>query len=182
MLCWQFLCHVLKALFFITIALKLLFLQKNAKFSSAGDSAPRPAYLRRVGALLPNPQPLAAEGSPPDPKIAPSLQISGYAPSYILLHHFNVLGYSSTSITIYCDIRMFLLLPIFCCHFLLIYLFVTAKAATASCSEEAFRFRRRNVKPINILIVSTKWFWITIPINATRLPFSLKTRNCYDIG
>ena len=29
----------------------------------------------------------------------------------------------------YCDVRMFLLLPIFCCYFFLIYLFVTAKAA-----------------------------------------------------
>ena len=96
---------------------------------------------------------------PPDPKIArpPQLQISGYAPGYILLHHFNVLGYNSTSITIYCVVSMFLLLPIFCCNFLLIYLFVTAKAATASCSEEASRFRRRNVKPINKLIGSTKW-------------------------
>ena len=147
-----------KSIIFYYNSPKIVIFTKNAKFSSAGDSAPRPAYHRRVGALLPNPQPLAAEGSPPDPKIAPPLQISGYAPSYILLHHFNVLGYSSTSITIYCDIRMFLLLPIFCCHFLLIYLFVTAKAATASCSEEASRFRRRNVKPINILIVSTKWF------------------------
>ena len=27
------------------------------------------------------------------------------------------------------DVRMFLLLPIFCCYFFLIYLFVTAKAA-----------------------------------------------------
>ena len=42
MLHCQFLCHVLKALIFIKIALKLLFLQKNAKFSSAGGSAPRP--------------------------------------------------------------------------------------------------------------------------------------------
>ena len=29
----------------------------------------------------------------------------------------------------YCDVRMFLLLPIFCYYFFLIYLFVTAKAA-----------------------------------------------------
>ena len=29
----------------------------------------------------------------------------------------------------YCDIRMFLLLPIFCSYFFLIYLCVTAKAA-----------------------------------------------------
>ena len=43
MLCCQFLCHVLKALFFITVALKLsYFCKKNAKFSSAGGSACRP--------------------------------------------------------------------------------------------------------------------------------------------
>ena len=29
----------------------------------------------------------------------------------------------------YCDVRMFLLLPIFCCNFFLIYLFAPAKAA-----------------------------------------------------
>ena len=33
-----------------------LFLQKNAKFSSAGGKAPRPPCLRRLGALPPNPQ------------------------------------------------------------------------------------------------------------------------------
>ena len=39
-----------------------LFLQKNAKFLSAGGSAPRPPCLRRLGALPPNPQPTAAGG------------------------------------------------------------------------------------------------------------------------
>ena len=38
----NFLCHVLKALFFIKIVQKLLFLQKNAKFSSAGATPPDP--------------------------------------------------------------------------------------------------------------------------------------------
>ena len=39
----KFLHHVLKALFFIKIALKLsYFCKKNAKFSSAGGHAPRP--------------------------------------------------------------------------------------------------------------------------------------------
>ena len=42
-----------------------LFLQKNAKFSSAGGSAPRPPWLRRLGALPPNPQPPAAGGFAP---------------------------------------------------------------------------------------------------------------------
>ena len=45
------------------------FLQKNAKFSSAGGSAPRPQYLRRLRAMPPNPQPLGA--SPPNPHWPP---------------------------------------------------------------------------------------------------------------
>ena len=52
-----------------------LFLQKNAKFSSAGGNAPRPPRLRRL--------------CPQTPKTAPPLRISGYAPGshkgYILL-------------------------------------------------------------------------------------------------
>ena len=61
--------------------------------------------------------------------------------------------------------------------------FCNCKGCTAeNCSEEASRFRKRNVKPINKLIGSTKWLWITIPMNATRQLFSLKTLNCYDIG
>ena len=48
-----------------------LFLQKNAKFLSAGGSAPRPACLRRLGALPPNPQPPAAGASPPGPQNSP---------------------------------------------------------------------------------------------------------------
>ena len=47
-----------------------LFLQKNAKFSSAGGSAPRPPCLRRLGALPPNPQPPAAGGFAPRPPLA----------------------------------------------------------------------------------------------------------------
>ena len=59
-----------------------LFLQKNAKFSSAGGSAPRPPCLRRLGASPPHPHwPPAAGGSAPDPQTAPPLRISGYAPS-----------------------------------------------------------------------------------------------------
>ena len=47
-----------------------LFLQKNAKFSSAGGSTPRPTPigLRRLDA-------------PPPPNTAPQLRISGYAPA-----------------------------------------------------------------------------------------------------
>ena len=44
-----------------------LFLQKNAKFLSAGGSTPRPSRLRRLGALPPNTQPPAAGGYAPKP-------------------------------------------------------------------------------------------------------------------
>ena len=73
-----------------------LFLQKIAKFLSAGGSAPRPPCLRRLGALLPNPRASGGIGipnlrwnpiglrrlgaPPPDPQKAFTLQISGYAP------------------------------------------------------------------------------------------------------
>ena len=49
-----------------------LFLQKNAQFSSAGGSAPRPPCLRRLGALPSNPQPPAAGGFAPDPHCPPA--------------------------------------------------------------------------------------------------------------
>ena len=54
----QFLCRILKALFYQTSSRIKLFLQKNAKFLSAEGSAPRP------------------------PKTAPPLRISGYVPGY----------------------------------------------------------------------------------------------------
>ena len=47
-----------------------LFLQKNAKFSSAEGSATRPLCLRRLGALPPNPQPPAAGGFVSRPPLA----------------------------------------------------------------------------------------------------------------
>ena len=47
-----------------------LFLQKNAKFSSAEGSAPRPPCLGRLGASSPNPQPPAAGGFPSWPPLA----------------------------------------------------------------------------------------------------------------
>ena len=47
-----------------------LFLKKNAKFSNAGSSAPRPPCLPRLGAL------------PPDPQTqSPPIANSGYAPA-----------------------------------------------------------------------------------------------------
>ena len=64
-----------------------LFLQKNAKFSSAGGSAPRPPCLRQLGALPPDSHwPPAAGGSAPrPPKQPPPLRISGYAPAHDVL-------------------------------------------------------------------------------------------------
>ena len=56
MLRCQFLCHVLKAVFFIKIALKLSYFRKKMQ------------NFRALGA------------TPPDPQNSPPLQISGYAP------------------------------------------------------------------------------------------------------
>ena len=65
MLRCQFLCHVLKALFFLNSPKIKLFLQKNAKFSSSGGSAPWisktvsplqiSGYAHGLGALFPDP-------------------------------------------------------------------------------------------------------------------------------
>ena len=74
--------HVLKSLFFNQNNPKMkLFLQKNAKFSSAGGSAPRPPCLRRLGALPPNLQPPASGGFAPRPQSSPPWRISGYVPA-----------------------------------------------------------------------------------------------------
>ena len=55
-------------IFFIKLGLKLsCFCKKNAKFSSAGGSAPRSPCIWRLGALPPNPLPLAAESFAPRP-------------------------------------------------------------------------------------------------------------------
>ena len=68
MLRCQFLCHVLKALFFIKIALKLrYFCKKMQTFRALGAPPPAPVGLRRLGA------------PPPDPQDGPPLRISGYA-------------------------------------------------------------------------------------------------------
>ena len=61
--------------------------------------------------------------------------------------------------------------------------FCNCKGSTAeNCSEEASRLGKQNVKPINKLIGSTKSLWPTIPMNAARPLFLLKTPNSYDIG
>ena len=68
-----------------------LFLQKNANFSSAGGSGPRPLCLRQLGVEPRNSQPPAAGGFIPRPPLAsgswglcpqtaPPLRISAYAP------------------------------------------------------------------------------------------------------
>ena len=70
----QFLSHVSKALFIYQNSPKMkLFLQKNAKFSSAGGSVPRPPCLRRLWALPPHPQPPAAGAPPPHSQNSPPI-------------------------------------------------------------------------------------------------------------
>ena len=55
-----------KSIIFYQNSFKLkLFLQKNAKFSIAGGSTPRPPFLRRLEALPPDLQPPAAGGFAP---------------------------------------------------------------------------------------------------------------------
>ena len=80
MLRCQFLCHVLKALFCIKIALKLSYFAKKSKIFEQWGLRPQtpmppaagsftPIGLRQMGALPPDPQ-----------NSLPPLQISGYAP------------------------------------------------------------------------------------------------------
>ena len=77
MLRCRFLCHVLKALVFIKIALKLSYLKKNAKF-------------RALGAPPSDPRASGGWGLCPQiPKPAPPLRISGYAPAWINLEGFD---------------------------------------------------------------------------------------------
>ena len=72
MLRCRFLCHVLKALFFIKIALKLSYVCKKMQ------------NFRALGAPPPYPLPPAAGGfAPRPPKPAPPLRISGYAPANV---------------------------------------------------------------------------------------------------
>ena len=97
----------------------------------------------------------------------------------LLLHHFNVFGYNSTSIVMFVRFYRYLFSAVI---FFSDLSFCSCKGSTASCSEEASRFGKRNVKPINKLIGSTQWLQITVPMNTTRPLFSLKTLNGYDIG
>ena len=72
----QFQCHVLIALVFYQNSLKIkLFLQKNAKISSAEFTAPRPPCLQRLGALPPDPlPPLTGSFAPRPPKQPPKCE------------------------------------------------------------------------------------------------------------
>ena len=73
MLRCQFLCHVLKALFFIKIALKLSYFCKKMQI------------FRALGLRPQSPVPPAAGGfAPRPPNSPPPLRISGYAP--VLCH------------------------------------------------------------------------------------------------
>ena len=99
--------YVCPANFYATLCKALLFyqnspkikviLEKNAKYSSAGGSAPRSPCFRKLGAFPPDPQPTAAGGFAPTPTLAsgalwlrprpqisppPPLRIPGYAPGY----------------------------------------------------------------------------------------------------
>ena len=75
-----------KKLFFNQNSPKMkLVLQKNAKFSSAGGSAPRPPVPQAAGGFAPKPATSGGWGlRPQTPKTAPPLRISGYAPEHRL--------------------------------------------------------------------------------------------------
>ena len=72
----------------------------------------------------------------------------------LLLHHFNVFGYNSTSIVMFVCFYCYLSSAVlFFSHLS----FCNCKGSTAeNCSEEASRFEKRKVEPINKLIGSTK--------------------------
>ena len=74
----------------------------------------------------------------------------------LLLHHFNVFGCNGIRIVMFVCFYCYLL------YILLLFFsqlsLCNCKGSTAeNCSEEASRFGKRNVKPINELIGSTKW-------------------------
>ena len=137
MLCCQFLCHVLKAIFFITIALKLsYFCQKMQNIRALGAPPPDPRAsggwelcpqtpsLCRLEASPPDHHwPPAAEGSAPRPQYSPPIA-NFWLRTWLLLHHFNVFGYNSTSIVMFVYFYCYLSSAVI---FFPIYLFVTAK-------------------------------------------------------
>ena len=88
MLRWQFLCHVLKALFLIKIAIKLSYICKKMQ------------NLRKLGLRPQTPVPTAAGGfGPKPPKQPPPLQISGYAPdTWLVSKTTHLLYYCSLTI------------------------------------------------------------------------------------
>ena len=72
----------------------------------------------------------------------------------LLLHHFNVFGYNSTSIVMFVCFYCCLSSAVIFSHLS----FCNCKGSPAeNYFEEASRFGKRNVKPLNKLIGSTKW-------------------------
>ena len=72
----------------------------------------------------------------------------------LLLHHFNVFGYNSTSIVMFVGFYCYLSSVVIFSHLS----FCNSQGSTAeNCSKEASPFGKRNVKPLNKLIGSTKW-------------------------
>ena len=172
MLCCQFLCRVLKAIFFITIALKLSYFYKKGKIFERWGLRPQTPVPPADGGFAPKtPTSGGWEYRPQTPIGLWRLRAPSPRPQTIPFH----CKFLATYLVIYCSIilmfwgiivqvsQYIVMFVCFYCYlssaviFLLIYLFVTAKAATASCSEEASRFGKRNVKPINKLIGRTKW-------------------------
>ena len=84
------------ALFFYQNSLKIkLFLQKNANISSAGGTAPRPPWLRRLGALPPDPLPPLTGGfAPRPPKQPPHCEFLGKPLPSVLLCYARILSIS----------------------------------------------------------------------------------------
>ena len=74
MLRCQFLGHVLKALFFLKVALKLIYICKNMHNFRALRAPPPDPCLQQLGALLPDPHwPPLAGGPPPDSQNRPPI-------------------------------------------------------------------------------------------------------------
>ena len=72
----------------------------------------------------------------------------------LLLHHFNVFGCNGIRIVMFVCFSVTYILLLFFSRLSL----CNCKGSTAeNCSEEASRIGKRNVKPINELIGSTKW-------------------------
>ena len=84
----QFLCHVLKALFFIKIALKFSIFAKKCKIFERWGLRSQTPLPPAAGSFAPRPPASGSWGPRPQtPKHSPPLQISGYAPAHAALLH-----------------------------------------------------------------------------------------------